>query len=76
MLATKIVARLRELFRGKFSIRTLFDAPTVAGIASALRLYEEVAGSTEKIARLQLKINAMSAEDIRSALQLREQKRP
>ena len=76
MLATKIVARLRELFRGKFSIRTLFDAPTVAGIASALRQYEEVAGSTEKIARLQLKINAMSAEDIRSALQLREQKRP
>ncbi|HVU65540.1 MAG TPA: amino acid adenylation domain-containing protein, partial [Ktedonobacteraceae bacterium] len=51
MMATKIVARLRELFQGKFSIRTLFEKLTVAGVAEALRAHEEIAGSVEKIAR-------------------------
>lgn len=36
LMATQLTARLRELFQVEISLRTLFEAPTVAGISSAL----------------------------------------
>ncbi len=36
LLATQMISRLRAAFRVDVSFRTLFDAPTVAGIAAAI----------------------------------------
>lgn len=72
MIATRIIAQLHELFQGRFSIRTLLEKPTVAGMAEALHASEATPGSAEKIARLQLRINAMTEQEVQQALRIRE----
>jgi len=41
--------------------RRLFEAPTVAGLAAAVLAAERTVGKSEKIARVLLRIKAMSA---------------
>jgi amino acid adenylation domain-containing protein len=36
LLAIQLVSRMREIFRLKISVRTLFDAPTIAGVAERI----------------------------------------
>ncbi|HEX5760266.1 MAG TPA: amino acid adenylation domain-containing protein, partial [Thermoanaerobaculia bacterium] len=45
LLAVQVISRLRELFQLELPLRSLFEAPTVAGIARAI---EELRGSAQK----------------------------
>jgi len=38
LLATQVVSRIRELFRVELPLRTLFDSPTISGVAEQIRL--------------------------------------
>ena len=68
LLGTQLIARMRQMFRIQLPLRSLFDAPTVAGLAEALCQYESTPGQVAAIARLRKQINAMSADDIQARL--------
>ncbi|MBD3003664.1 non-ribosomal peptide synthetase [Streptomyces sp. 5-10] len=72
VLATRIVARLREVFESDdVSLRTMFLSPTVAGTAEALVSAEEVPGRTEAMADIHLRVRRMSQEEVARELSAR-----
>jgi amino acid adenylation domain-containing protein len=69
LLATQIVSEVNGMFSLKQPLKTLFEAPTVAKLVEFLLANETRPGYSEKIAKLLMKIDNMSSEEIRKALQ-------
>jgi amino acid adenylation domain-containing protein/FkbM family methyltransferase len=61
LLVTRVVAALATLLRIQLPIRTMFEAPTVAGIAEALLAREPAAGQATRVAQLVLKVQSKAA---------------
>jgi hypothetical protein len=68
LLGARLLARLRAYFHTDFPIRSLFEAPTVAGMAGVLERLEPVPGQTRAIVALRQEIGAMSPDDVQSLL--------
>lgn len=70
VIATSLITRLREsLDTAEISVRMLFAAPTVAGLAAKMLEAEEEAGRLAQVAEIYLEIEALSDEDVVSALE-------
>ncbi|MER5770361.1 amino acid adenylation domain-containing protein [Streptomyces sp. NPDC001985] len=68
--ATGIVARIREdLDAPQASVRMLFAAPTVAGLARALAAAHPDPGRLDRVARLFLDIEALSDDEVAARLE-------
>jgi amino acid adenylation domain-containing protein/FkbM family methyltransferase len=61
LLVTRVVAALATLLRIQLPIRTMFEAPTVAGIAEALAAREPAPGQATRVAQLVLKVQQSKA---------------
>lgn len=68
LLGSRIVSRVNEIFSPTTPLKTLIETPTVARLADYLIEHETVPGQAEKIADILIKVEAMSAGDVRSAL--------
>ncbi len=75
LLATQVISRIDDTFQVDLPLRTLFEAPTVERLANVLVLHEKQPGQVATIARLQIKINTMSADEIHQALSTRKKVR-
>lgn len=64
LLATQLVARMRELFRMELPLRLVFEAPSVARMAQALRLDPAVRERVETVARLMAEVAALSEAEV------------
>lgn len=64
LLAIQLVSRVRSRLRIDVPVRALFETQTLARLALALPTYETTPGQTEALARLYLRVNAMSVEEL------------
>jgi yersiniabactin nonribosomal peptide synthetase len=71
LLATRILVRLRQLFRVEVTLGTFLEDATVAGLSAALVAAEEKPGQVLKIARVRQRIERMSPEEKRRMLEAR-----
>lgn len=72
LLVIKLVAGIRKLLQCEIHPGLVFDHPTVASLALALRALESSPGQLEKMAQVRLRMEAMSPEE---KLRLTEQAR-
>lgn len=63
LLVIKLVAGIRKLLQCEIHPGLVFDHPTVASLALALRAVESSPGQLEKIAQVRLRMDAMSPEE-------------
>jgi amino acid adenylation domain-containing protein/non-ribosomal peptide synthase protein (TIGR01720 family) len=68
LLATQIVARVADAFQVDVPLRTLLEAPTVAGLAAAVLQYSGRPARVEKTAQLLIKLAALSEEEVSAIL--------
>ena len=75
LLATQVVTQIHRIFRIDLPLRAMFEAPTVAGLSELLVKHEKQPNQALSIARLRLKINTMSIEQIQEMIRQRKEVR-
>jgi len=66
LLAAQVLMRMRAMFQVELSLRSLFDTPTVVGLAETLIARAPLPRKVVAIARLRKQIDAMSPDEIRT----------
>jgi acyl carrier protein len=62
LLATQVIARIRSTFHVQLPLRTLFDTPTVAGLAQQIAAFPQTS-EDEEVARLLQELEGLSDEE-------------
>lgn len=69
LLGTQLVSQLRDLFRVELPLRSLFEDPTVAGVAKIIESsHQAKSDEMDKIAQLLDKMGQLSDEEVKSLL--------
>jgi natural product biosynthesis luciferase-like monooxygenase protein len=68
ILASQLVSRMRETFHIELSLRTFFDAPTIAKLAGIIISDEEQAMKVERIAELLMDVINYSDDEVEAKL--------
>ena len=69
LLAVQLLSRLRESFHVEISVRHLFDAPTIAELASIIaQTRESTAGETDRLAEMLKLVEGLSETEIQELL--------
>jgi acyl carrier protein len=75
LMATRVLSKVRAIFRIEVPLRVVFECGTVAELAAAIVPFEAQPGMTEKIARVLQKVKQISAADLSKELQKKRRER-
>lgn len=67
LVAVQFIARLREVFQQQIPLRVLFEQPTVASLAEALRGNQQQE-ELDQISRILIEVESLEAEEVRKRL--------
>jgi acyl carrier protein len=73
LLATQLMAQVRESLQVELLVRSLFEAPTVAGLAAVLLEVSNDPEKTVETADLLLKLAQLSDDEVEAMLDQRKQ---
>jgi acyl carrier protein len=65
LLATQVISRARDIFQMDLPLRTIFEAPTVSGMAAAIVSKETKPGQADRVARMLQQIKRMRTKEQR-----------
>jgi acyl carrier protein len=68
LLAIQLIHRLRDIFQVELSVRSLFDTPTVAGLADYIQTMSDAVQVADKVAQALDLVEQLSDEEIRILL--------
>ncbi len=68
LMAMQLLSRLRGIFQLELPLRTIFEAPTIAKLATALVSFEVTPGQVERIATITVEVESMSADAVSEKL--------
>lgn len=68
LLVTMLISKIREIFEVKLSLRSIFDAPTIASLAKHLTEYFDESGRVEKTSQLYLQIANLQDDEVETLL--------
>lgn len=68
ILATRVVSRVRDVFNIDLPLRSMFESPTVEGVATALVRHSNNANELENRAKLLLEVAKLSGPEVDSML--------
>jgi hypothetical protein len=60
LLATQVISRLRKVFPGEFSVRSLFEKPTVAGLAAKIEELPPKQSADQEMIRILADVEELS----------------
>jgi acyl carrier protein len=73
LTATQVISRINDAFQCTVSVRTIFDRPCVAKLAEAIEaIGRESHADMNEIARILLRVNQLSDEEVKTMLAKRE----
>ena len=68
LLATQVIARVINTFRVELSLRSFFEAPTVAGLAEVITQKQVANDGPEDLDRMLTEVEALSDEEAQQLL--------
>jgi amino acid adenylation domain-containing protein len=74
LIATRVLSKVRAIFRMELPLRVIFECGTIAELALAMIPFEAQPGRTEKIAKVLQKVKGISATDLSKELEKRREK--
>jgi amino acid adenylation domain-containing protein len=68
LLATRVISRVRQGFGIDLPLRTLFERPTIAGLAVAVTEAQLAAEDGDEVARLLAELSSLAPDEVQKAL--------
>ena len=75
MPATQIISQVREALQTEVPFNTIFDSPTVGGMALTIEHSQVEAGSDEDMEQMLTELESLSEDDVKLLLEMESTQR-